>query len=131
MAIPETFFVGIEQLNTQQFYACHDTLEALWFEAMEPEKSLYQGILQIAVGCYHLGNHNLKGATILVGEGLRRLRQTEEADYAGFDITDFIQQGEILLGRLQQLTTEEIVSFLQELQEKQSFPYLKTIKVSE
>ncbi|MEB3226130.1 MAG: DUF309 domain-containing protein [Synechococcus sp.] len=127
MTIPETFFVGVEQLNTQQFYACHDTLEALWFEAMEPEKSLYQGILQIAVGCYHLGNHNLKGATILVGEGLRRLRQTEEVDYAGFDITDFIHQGEILLGRLQHLTANEILPFLEELQEQNRFPCLKLI----
>lgn len=86
MTIPETFFVGVEQLNTQQFYACHDTLEALWFEAMEPEKSLYQGILQIAVACYHLSNENLRGATILMGEGLRRLRQTEEEVYGGLNL---------------------------------------------
>ncbi|MBV5261127.1 DUF309 domain-containing protein [Synechococcus moorigangaii CMS01] len=127
MAIPEAFFVGVEQLNTQQFYACHDTLEALWFEAMEPEKSLYQGILQIAVGCYHLGNRNLKGATILVGEGLRRLRRTDEPDYGGLDIVDFIQQGEIFLGRLQQLPPEKIDLFLQELQEKNTFPCLKSL----
>ncbi|WP_024546102.1 DUF309 domain-containing protein [Picosynechococcus sp. NKBG15041c] len=127
MAIPEAFFVGVEQLNTQQFYACHDTLEALWFEAMEPEKSLYQGILQIAVGCYHLGNHNLKGATILVGEGLRRLRQTDEAEYGGLDILGFIQQGEILLARLQQLPREKVALFLQELQEQNTFPCLQPL----
>jgi uncharacterized protein len=130
MVVPETFFSGVEQLNTQQFYACHDTLEALWFEAMEPEKSLYQGILQIAVGCYHLGNHNLRGATILVGEGLRRLRQTEEVQYAGFDILDFVQQGEVLLSHLQRLAPEDVADFLQMIQDQSGFPCLKTISSS-
>ena len=46
---PEEFWLGVEQFNAGQFYACHDTLEALWIEATEPEKALYQGILQIAV----------------------------------------------------------------------------------
>ncbi|AMA09520.1 MULTISPECIES: DUF309 domain-containing protein [unclassified Picosynechococcus] len=127
MTIPETFFVGVEQLNTQQFYACHDTLEALWFEAMEPEKSLYQGILQIAVACYHLSNDNLRGATILMGEGLRRLRQTEEEVYGGLNLVDFIQQGEVLLASLQQLPTAEVTTFYQALQAENRFPRLNPV----
>ncbi len=67
---------GITQFNQQDFYACHDTLEAIWLEAIAPEKNFYQGILQIAAGCYHLGNDNWRGAVILLGEGIRRL-----ADY--------------------------------------------------
>ncbi|QCS50391.1 DUF309 domain-containing protein [Picosynechococcus sp. PCC 11901] len=127
MTIPETFFVGVEQLNTQQFYACHDTLEALWFEAMEPEKSLYQGILQIAVACYHLSNDNLRGATILMGEGLRRLRQTEEEVYGGLNLVDFIQQGEVLLASLQQLPMAEVTAFYQALQAENRFPRLNSV----
>ncbi len=127
MTIPETFFVGVEQLNTQQFYACHDTLEALWFEAMEPEKSLYQGILQIAVACYHLSNDNLRGATILMGEGLRRLRQTEEEVYGGLNLVDFIQQGEVLLASLQQLPMAEVTAFYQALQAENRFPRLNPV----
>ncbi|ANV84544.1 hypothetical protein AWQ21_09195 [Picosynechococcus sp. PCC 7003] len=127
MTIPETFFVGVEQLNTQQFYACHDTLEALWFEAMEPEKSLYQGILQIAVACYHLSNENLRGATILTGEGLRRIRQTEEEVYGGLNLVDFVEQGEVLLASLQQLTPAEVATFYQELQASDRFPRLNPV----
>jgi predicted metal-dependent hydrolase len=35
--LPNEFFQGVEQFNQQEFYACHDTLEALWMEASEPE----------------------------------------------------------------------------------------------
>lgn len=127
MTIPDDFHEGVRQLNEKEFYNCHDILEALWFEAMEPEKSLYQGILQIAVGCYHLENHNLRGATILVGEGLQRLRENEEQDYAGFDIADFVVQGKQLLERLQLLEPEKIADLATELRENDAFPRLKRL----
>lgn len=127
MTVPPTFYEGIRQLNNQQFYDCHDILEALWFEAMEPEKSLYQGILQIAVGCYHLENHNLRGATILVGEGLRRLRQSEELDYAGFDLADFIEQGAALLEKLQFLDPAEVATLAIALREQDQLPRLRRL----
>jgi len=31
---------GCRQFNQGQFYACHDTLEALWMEASEPQRTL-------------------------------------------------------------------------------------------
>ena len=127
MTIPAAFFEGIQQLNDQDFYPCHDTLEALWFEAIEPEKSLYQGILQIAVGCYHLGNHNLRGATILVGEGLRRLRDSDEDEYGGFDLKDFIGQGETFLTKLQYLDPVDVPEVAKDLMETSTFPKLQKV----
>jgi len=64
----EQLWRGIQQFNQQEFYACHDTLEELWMEAVEPKKQFYQGILQISVACYHLNNLNWRGAVILLGE---------------------------------------------------------------
>ncbi len=127
MEVPSSFFDGVRQLNEQDLYRYHDTLEALWFEAMEPEKSLYQGILQIAVGCYHLGNGNLRGATILVGEGLRRLRTSEEEVYAGFDIVDFIEKGDRLLSQLQHLDPNDVETFATDMADRSAFPKLKKV----
>jgi uncharacterized protein len=64
---------AIELFNSGEFYACHDALEALWIEAPVDEKKFYQGLLQIAVAFYHLGNKNLRGAVVLLGEGRFRL----------------------------------------------------------
>ncbi len=100
--VEPAFWEGIEQFNRQQFYACHDTLEEIWMEAMEPQRTFYQGILQIAVALYHLGNDNLRGATILLGEGSNRLRRYQPT-YAEVDVTALVTQSTELLARLQQI----------------------------
>ncbi|KAB8318075.1 DUF309 domain-containing protein [Tolypothrix campylonemoides VB511288] len=107
--MPDEFWQGVEQFNAGQYYACHDTLEALWIEATEPEKTFYQGILQIAVALYHLSNHNLRGAMILLGEGSNRLRRYP-SQFGGIDVDEVLSQSAALLTALQQ-TPENITAF--------------------
>ncbi|MEG4850152.1 DUF309 domain-containing protein [Microcoleus sp. B5-D4] len=109
--MPIDFWQGIEQFNSQDFYACHDTLEALWMEAGEPEKRFYQGILQIAVALYHLGNQNWRGAVILLGEGINRLSYYQPS-YAGIAVEDLLRQSAKLLSALQQAGPEKVADFL-------------------
>lgn len=111
---PEEFWLGVEQFNRQDFYACHDTLEALWIEAMEPQKRFYQGILQIAVACYHLGNLNWRGAVILLGEGIGRLRDYTPV-YGNIDVTELLEQSFELLQALQQAGPEQVAQFVEQL----------------
>ncbi|HEY9664889.1 MAG TPA: DUF309 domain-containing protein [Allocoleopsis sp.] len=106
-AVEPEFWLGVEQFNQRQFYACHDTLEAIWMEAMEPQKTFYQGIIQIAVALYHLSNQNLRGATILLGEGLNRLRRYPPT-YAGVAVSELVNQSLEWLALLQQTQPEEI-----------------------
>ncbi len=111
---PDEFWQGVEQFNQQEFYACHDTLEALWMEAMEPQKQFYQGILQIAVACYHLGNLNWRGAVVLLGEGSRRLRHYEPV-YEGIDVDALLTESVELLKALQQVEPEQVADFVKQL----------------
>ncbi|MDB9376187.1 DUF309 domain-containing protein [Nodularia sphaerocarpa] len=104
--IPPEFWQGVEQFNSGQFYACHDTLEALWIEASEPEKTFYQGVLQIAVALYHLGNANWRGAVILLGEGSNRLRRYPSV-YSSIDVDELLSQSAELLSALQQMGAEK------------------------
>lgn len=109
-AVPQ-FWQGVEQFNCQQFYACHDTLEALWIEATEPEKTFYQGILQIAVALYHLSNSNWRGAVILLGEGINKL-QRYPSIYAGIDVDELIISSGGMLQALQKAGAEEIIELI-------------------
>ena len=106
---------GIAEFNRQEFYACHDTLEAVWVEAPEADKRFYQGVLQVAVGCYHLSNDNLRGAIILLGEAVRRLRDYQP-DYEEIDVEQLLQQAIALLQALQQIEPEQTSYFFQQLQ---------------
>ena len=117
MVTPPEFERAIDEFNQQQFYACHDTLEAIWVDAEEADKRFYQGILQVAVGCYHLSNDNLRGAIILLGEAVRRLCDYQP-DYVGVDVERLLAQAIALLQALQQLEPEQAQEFFRLLQQK-------------
>lgn len=110
----EQLWRGIQQFNQQEFYACHDTLEELWMEAVEPKKQFYQGILQISVACYHLNNLNWRGAVILLGEGIRRLDDYQPI-YEDIQVTELISQSYELLETLQKTGTEGISDVVKSL----------------
>lgn len=112
---PPEFWQGIDQFNQGQYYACHDTLEAIWMEADESDKKFYQGILQIAVALYHLGNRNWRGAMILLGEGLHRL-SGYQPDYAGINVEKLVTETVHLLKTVQQASPEELAAITAQLQ---------------
>jgi uncharacterized protein len=109
-ALPGSFWQGVREFQQGQFYECHDTLEALWIEAQEPNKTFFQGILQIAVACYHLGNQNWRGAVILLGEGMRRL-SPYQPDYGEIDINHLLDTSGELLNRLQTTGPERVAEY--------------------
>ncbi len=111
---PQEFWQGIAEFNREEFYACHDTLEALWMEASELDKRFYQGVLQIAVGCYHLENSNWRGAVILLGEGIKRISDYQPV-YEEIDVTQLLIESSQVLQELQQIEPEQIESFLERL----------------
>ncbi len=109
--LPEEFWQGVDQFNRGEFYACHDTLEAIWIEAPVFEKKFYQGILQIAVGLYHLGNHNWRGAVILMGEGLNRL-QEYQPEYGGIDVEQLIDDAAEFLSEVQTAGADRVAQIV-------------------
>jgi len=117
MVISSDFERGIQEFNQQQFYSCHDTLEAIWVEAPEVDKRFYQGILQVAVGCYHLSNDNLRGAIILLGEAIRRLCDYQP-EYEGINVELLLGQANDLLLALQQLEVGQGQDFFEQLKQK-------------
>ncbi|MEM9805210.1 MAG: DUF309 domain-containing protein [Cyanobacteria bacterium P01_D01_bin.56] len=104
---PSEFWLGIAQFNEGEYYACHDTLEAIWMDAEQSNRAFYQGILQIAVGLYHLTNLNWQGAAILLGEGSHRLDAYGES-YGGIDVSDLINQAIDWLTALQAIGPERV-----------------------
>ena len=75
---------GVAQFNDRLFYECHDTLEELWTELRGGDRDFVQGLIQVAVGFYHLGNGNRNGAVRLFDRGLDRL-SAYPASHAGLD----------------------------------------------
>ena len=59
-----------------------------------------RGILQVSVSQFHLSKGNLNGATILLGEGLGRIKTRTKVNL-GIDLDSFCRSLEDLLTKLQ------------------------------
>ncbi|HUS13970.1 MAG TPA: DUF309 domain-containing protein [Chloroflexia bacterium] len=63
---PAALYTGIAEFNAGAYFECHETLEAIWMREPAPIRRLYQGILQVGVGFYHLRNGNYRGTLNLL-----------------------------------------------------------------
>ena len=48
------FLKGIEEFNRRFFFEAHDLWEEVWVETVGDHRLFYQGLIQTAVGFYHL-----------------------------------------------------------------------------
>ena len=95
------FTSAIELFNTGEWYAAHDVFEELWHETADPERRSLQGILQVAVAQLHLQRGNRRGATILFGEALGRLKRPGTPDL-GLDLASLCRAAQQRLEALHQ-----------------------------
>ena len=109
------FAEAITQFNNGDYYACHDTLESIWNDSWQCDRAFYQGILQIAVGLYHLKNQNWYGAAILLGEGTSRLR-TYLPDYQSINVENFLEDSLHILKNVQMHGKEGMADLLRSLE---------------
>jgi uncharacterized protein len=101
-APPAALHTAVTQFNQREFFECHETLEALWNAEPGPVRTLYKGVLQVGVGCYHLLRHNYHGATVKLRTG---------ADYLtpfmggclGVDVERLIAEARALLAAVEAL----------------------------
>jgi len=108
--LPDLVLQGIEEFNRGEFFECHEYLEEAWMQESGRIRYLYQGILQVGVGFYHLQNGNWRGATGLLRNGTTRLKEFEPATL-GVDVAKLVSQSEHCLRQLEDLGRERIGEF--------------------
>jgi len=70
----DSLFKALNLFNNHEWYEAHDAFEEIWNSVDGDERQVIQGILQVSVSQFHLSKGNLNGATILLGEGLGRIK---------------------------------------------------------
>ena len=96
----DAFFDALNLFNNQKWYEAHDAFEEIWNTLDGDERQIIQGILQVSVSQFHLSKGNHNGATILLGEGLGRIKNRTSIDL-GIDLESFCKCLEELLRKLQ------------------------------
>ncbi len=96
----DTFFDALNLFNNQKWYEAHDAFEDIWNTLDGDERQIIQGILQVSVSQFHLSTGNINGATILLGEGLGRIKNRTNIEL-GIDLESFCKCLHELLRKLQ------------------------------
>ncbi|HEV2471630.1 MAG TPA: DUF309 domain-containing protein [Chthonomonadales bacterium] len=110
--LPEEFHLAMLQLEAGSFFQCHETLEAIWRSERGPVRELYQGIIQIAVGCYHLTQRkNWVGAVNKLEQGAARLERTAVSEAYGVAWKELIAAANRLSAHLHELGRERVSEY--------------------
>ena len=96
----DSLLIALNFFNNGEWYEAHDAFEEIWNSVDGDERQVIQGILQVSVSQFHLSKGNLNGATILLGEGLGRIKTRTKVNL-GIDLDSFCRCLENLLRKLQ------------------------------
>ena len=98
--LKDSLFIALNLFNNHKWYEAHDAFEEIWNSVDGDERQVVQGILQVSVSQFHLSKGNSNGATILLGEGLGRIKTRTNVNL-GIDLESFCSRLEDLLKKLQ------------------------------
>ncbi len=83
------FTAGVRAFNAGDYFDAHEHWEDLWTDYQLPDKTFIQGLIQLAVGCFHLTNDNLNGARGLLAKCLPKLEPYQPTQ-RGLDVTALV-----------------------------------------
>ncbi|HYM15380.1 MAG TPA: DUF309 domain-containing protein [Dehalococcoidia bacterium] len=81
----DEFYQAVQEFNDGYYFESHETLEDLWMVTPEPERQLFQAIIQLAAAFVHLSRGELPGTIKLLDAACDKLSDfTPEA--LGLDV---------------------------------------------
>jgi len=86
------FGEGIKKFNEGEFFDCHDILEDIWFGIRGSSRNFYQGLIQVAVGFYHITvRENPKGALSQLRKGTDKLKEYKP-EFNGVELEHLLEK---------------------------------------
>ncbi len=86
-----------ELLDAGRPFHAHEVLEDAWKSAPEPERELWRGLAQLAVGLTHAARGNATGAATLLERGAQNIAAFQPAPH-GIDVPGLIGWARTLAG---------------------------------
>ena len=91
-------------------FQAHEVLEAAWKSAPEPERALWQGLAQLAVGVTHAARGNLRGAAALLRRGRDAIEPYRDTAPHDIDVSGLLSWATSCLALLSQAGNGPVVS---------------------
>lgn len=87
-------------LDESRPFMAHEVLEAAWKSTTGPERELWQGLAQVAVGLTHAQRGNAKGARALLDRGAERVAAFRTDPPHGIDAAGVVVFAQTLSARI-------------------------------
>jgi uncharacterized protein len=86
-------------LDAGRPFHAHEVLEDAWKSCPEPERQLWRGLAQLAVGLTHAARGNARGAATLLDRGATNIAPYEARPPHGIDVPGLVRWARELAGR--------------------------------
>jgi hypothetical protein len=103
ITVPGNLRIACDQMNSGQYFDCHETLEEIWQEEQGPVRDLYKGLIQVAAAFVHVGRNNHFGANRLLTTALGYLAPYRGDGAMGFDVGRICREAEAALATVDSL----------------------------
>jgi hypothetical protein len=103
ITVPGNLRIACEQMNSGQYFECHETLEEIWQEEHGPVRDLYKGLIQVAAAFVHVRRNNHFGANRLLTTALGYLEPYQQSGAMGFDVERICREAEAALAAVDKL----------------------------
>jgi predicted metal-dependent hydrolase len=107
---PADFLKGIHEFNEGEFFEQHETLELLWRATESDIRYLYQGVLLIGVGFYHLEQDNFHGTEAKLVAGIEMLEWFAPTCQT-VDVAELIARAKVCLEQVRKLGRDCLQEF--------------------
>lgn len=87
-------------LDAGRAFHAHEVLEGTWKAAAEPERELWKGLAQLAVGVTHAQRGNARGAVQLLDRGAARVAAYADRPPHGIDVPGLVAWAHDAAGRI-------------------------------
>jgi predicted metal-dependent hydrolase len=85
------FYRALEEFNDGYYFESHETLEDLWMVTPLPERTFFQGVIQLAAAFVHLFRHEYPGILKLLDAAIDKLSGFTPGQF-GVDVTGLVAE---------------------------------------
>jgi hypothetical protein len=96
----ETLAFAQDLLDRGLAFAAHEVLEAAWKNGPQEERTLWQGLAQLAVGITHIQRGNIRGACAVLRRASARLAHDDPPAPYAIDATGLVNYADALIDDL-------------------------------
>jgi hypothetical protein len=108
--LPAGVRAGIGLFNRGEYYEAHEVIEHEWHAERGEIRALYQGILQIGVGLHHTRNGNVRGADLLLTDGIEKVSRFLRT-CQGVHTASLVREAQKCLDQIRELGADRISEF--------------------